>query len=161
MELLLVPVLPPSLILFPPGLEVLERFPFPLVDPVLPGQVMTHLPMDALDEIGKGSIGTGMTPLVGGYAMKDSKDFYRTALIKLDQAEKSMEPLAKRLNDGRIDKTYFKNEKAIVLLRDIIGFDYQILVEMLAERRGRESVWYRLKELSEMAQEAFSLVAES
>lgn len=117
--------------------------------------------MDELDEIGKGSVGTGMTPLVGGYAMKDSKDNYRAALIKLDAAEKSMEPLAKRFRDGRIDKSYFKNERALVLLRDLIDFNYQILLEMLSERRGRESVWYRLKELSEMAEGLYNLVAES
>ncbi|NHJ13921.1 MAG: hypothetical protein EAX95_09590 [Candidatus Thorarchaeota archaeon] len=117
--------------------------------------------MDELDEIGKGTLGTGMTPLVGGYAMKDPKDNYRTALIKLDAAEKSMEPLAKRFKDGRIDKSYFKNEKAFTLLRDIVDFEYQILVEMLAERRGRESVWYRLKEISDMTEEVFNLVAEN
>ena len=59
--------------------------------------------MDELDEIGKGSVGTGMTPLVGGYAMKDSQDSYRAALINLDSAEKAMEPLAKRIKDGRVN----------------------------------------------------------
>jgi hypothetical protein len=117
--------------------------------------------MDQLDEIGKGSVGAGMTPLVGGYAMKDPKDSYRAALIDLDSAKKAMEPLARRFKDGRVNKTHFKKEEALVLLKDLVDFDYNLLVEMLAERRGRESVWYRLKELSEKAESVFRLVAEN
>ncbi|MFX1370024.1 MAG: hypothetical protein ACFFAY_15635 [Promethearchaeota archaeon] len=117
--------------------------------------------MDELDEIGKGSVGTAMTPLVGGYAMKDPEDNYRVALIKLDAAEKAMQPLARRIKDGRVNDTHFKKPEALVLLKDLIELDYQILVEMLAERRGRESVWYRLKELSDKTESIFHLVAEN
>jgi hypothetical protein len=117
--------------------------------------------MEELDEIGKGSVGTGMTPLVGGYAMKDPEDNYRVALINLDAAEKALQPLARRIKDGRVNETHFKQADALILLKDLIEFDYQILVEMLAERRGRESVWYRLKELSDKTENVFRLVAEN
>ncbi len=116
--------------------------------------------MDSLDEIGKGSVGSGMTPLVGGYAIKDPKDQYRTALIKLDSAQKAMNPLTRRLKDGRVDQSHFKSEEALLLIRDLTEFDYDILVRSLAERRGRESAWYRMRELREKVQKAFDLVAD-
>jgi hypothetical protein len=116
--------------------------------------------MESLDEIGKASVGTGMTPLVGGYAMKDPKQHYRKALIKIDAAEKSLAPLAKRMQDGRVNETHFKNSNALVMLNDLTSFDYKILLHILSERRGRESVWYRLRELSETAEKVFNLVAE-
>ncbi|MGY5852624.1 MAG: hypothetical protein RTU92_03570 [Candidatus Thorarchaeota archaeon] len=116
--------------------------------------------MDALDEIGKGSVGSGMTPLVGGYAIKDPKDQYRTALIKLDSAQKAMNPLTRRLTDGRVDQSHFRSEEALLLIRDLTEFDYDILVRSLAERRGRESAWYRMRELREKVQKAFDLVAD-
>jgi len=114
--------------------------------------------MDVLDEMGRGSVGVGMTPLVGGFAMKDSKGGYRTALISLDSAEKALQPLAVRLRDGRVNATHFREERAMSLLGDLINFDYGVLISMLSERRGRESVWYRLGELSKIAEQAYQLV---
>lgn len=114
--------------------------------------------MDALDEIGKGSVGTGMTPLIGGYAMKDSKDNYRTALIKLDSARKALKPLAKRIADERVNDSHFSSGDAIVLIKDVTEFDYDILIDLLSERKGRESVWYRLRELKDKIEKAFRLV---
>ncbi len=116
--------------------------------------------MDALDEIGRGSVAVGVTPIVGGYAMRDPKEDYRAALISLDSAEKALEPLAKRLHDGRVDESHFKLPHAITLLTDLVDFDYNILIALLSERRGRESVWYRLDELSKKATAVFDLVAE-
>jgi hypothetical protein len=117
--------------------------------------------MDVLDEIGVASVGTGMTPLMGGYAMKDSKNNYRKARIELDAAEKSLEPLAKRVRDGRVNESHFIDPKALVLLKDIMDFDYQILMNLLLEGRGRESVWYRLRELSQKTEEIFGLVVDA
>ncbi len=114
--------------------------------------------MDVLDEMGRGSVGVGMTPLVGGFAMKDPKSGYRTALISLDCAEKALQPLAVRLRDGRVNATHFREERAMSLLGDLINFDYDVLISMLSERRGRESVWYRLSELSKIAEQAYQLV---
>ena len=37
--------------------------------------------MNTLDDIGRGSLGVGMTPLVGGYAMKDSKDVKKIRVV--------------------------------------------------------------------------------
>jgi len=116
--------------------------------------------MDALDEIGRGSLTVGVAPIVGGYAMKDPKENYRTALISLDSAEKALEPLARRLRDGRVDESYFKQAQAMTLLTDLVDFDYNILISLLSERRGRESVWYRLDELSKKAKAVFDLVAD-
>lgn len=115
--------------------------------------------MDALDEIGKGSLGTGMTPLFGGFAMKDPKKSYRTALIKLDSADKALQPLKIRLRDGRVNPTHFKDERAMVILKDLTEFDYNILIKLLSEQRGRDSVWYRLDELSKKAREVHDLVS--
>lgn len=115
--------------------------------------------MDLLDEIGRGSIGTGMTPLIGGYGMSDSTNNYRKAVVALDKAEKSLRPLAVRFRDGRVNSSHFDGGEAMVLLKDIVDFDYQILFDLLSQRRGRESVWYRLKELSEKAKRVFDMVA--
>lgn len=115
--------------------------------------------MDILDEIGRGSVGVGMTPLVGGYAMNDPASNYRRAIAELDKGEKSLRPLAVRFRDGRVNASHFSDEQAMVLLKDIVEFDYQLLFDMLAQRRGRESVWYRLKELSEKTQTVFKMVA--
>lgn len=116
--------------------------------------------MDALDTIGMGSMGAGMTPLVGGYAMSDDKDKYRSALVKLDSGRRSLEPLAKRVKDGRVDQSYFESEKAMTVLKDIIEYDYDLLIDLLAERKGRESVWYRLRELGEKIKKVFDMVSK-
>ena len=114
----------------------------------------------ALDAIGMGSMGASVTPLIGGYAMKDEKDRYRAALVKLDSGLRSLDPLAKRFRDGRVDDSYFKNERAVVLLTDIIKFNYDLLIELLAERKGKESVWFILKELTRKIKELFGLISE-
>ncbi|NWF95472.1 MAG: hypothetical protein HXY34_04980 [Candidatus Thorarchaeota archaeon] len=116
--------------------------------------------MDTLDEIGRGSVGVGMTPLLGGYAIKDPREYYREALIHLDSADKALEPLRKRLRDGRVDASHFRSEEAITHLNDIVSFDYHLLISMLAQRRGRESVWYRLDELSKKTKLVFDLVSD-
>ena len=116
--------------------------------------------MDSLDSIGMGSMGAGMTPLVGGYAMSDDKDKYRSALVKLDSGRKSLDPLAKRVRDGRVDQSYFDSEQAMILLKDIMDFDYVILIDLLAERKGRESVFYRLKELVDKIKQVFEMVSK-
>jgi hypothetical protein len=115
--------------------------------------------MDALDEIGKATVGPSMTPLLGGYAMRDPSKYYRTALIKLDSAENALHPLALRLKEGRVNSTHFRDEKAMVLLKDLTEFDYQVLINLLSDRRGRESVWYRLDELSKKAREIHEMVS--
>jgi hypothetical protein len=115
---------------------------------------------DNLDEIYKGSVGVGMTPLIGGYAIKDPKDNFRQALIKVDSAEKALMPLIKRFRDGRVNETHFTSERAIVILGDLAGMDYNILIQKLMEHRGRESTWYRLKELREKIAELLELIAE-
>ncbi len=115
--------------------------------------------MDALDEIGRGSIGTGMTPLVGGYGMEDPADRYRRALIELDSAEKSLKPLAIRVRDGRVNESHFQNEEAMNLLRDLVNFEYEILIKRISRREGRESVWYRLRETSGKCKEVYQQVA--
>ncbi len=116
--------------------------------------------MDTLDEIGRGSIGTGMTPLVGGFAMSDPKDNYRSALIEVDKVEKSLRPLSKRYEDGRVNASHFKDEEAMKILQDIAQFEYQIIFDRLSKREGKETVWYRLRELSEKIEKVFRLVAE-
>ncbi|MFW9787267.1 MAG: hypothetical protein ACFFE2_02965 [Candidatus Thorarchaeota archaeon] len=116
---------------------------------------------DALDEMFKGSVGVGMTPLVGGYAIKDDKEHYRHALINVDSAEKALLPLTKRFRDGRVNESHFKSEKAMVILGDIAGMDYDLLIKMLVEQRGRESTWYRLKELREKISELIELIADA
>jgi hypothetical protein len=115
---------------------------------------------DALDEIGKGQMGVGMTPLVGGYAIKDPQDHYRQALIKVDAAEKALLPLTKRFKDGRVNESHFTKERAIVILGDLSGMNYTILIQKLLEGSGRESTWYRLKELREKIAELCELIEE-
>ncbi|MFW9920665.1 MAG: hypothetical protein ACFFED_13760, partial [Candidatus Thorarchaeota archaeon] len=104
--------------------------------------------MDALDAIADGSVGTGMTPLIGGYAMPDPKEKYRSALIDIDSTEKALKPLVKRVSDGRVNKSHFQSDEAMIILKDIAEFEYDILLAKLQEKTGRESVWYRLRELS-------------
>jgi hypothetical protein len=116
--------------------------------------------MDALDDIGKASTHSAMTGIIGGILLKNSEDNYRTAIMKLDAAEKSLYPLARRIRDGRVNESHFGNPEALLLLRDIIDFDYGILLQLLSERRGRDSVWYRLRELNEKTESAFNLVSE-
>lgn len=116
--------------------------------------------MDALDEIGRGSIGAGMTPLIGGYAMKDPKSFYRTALINIDSMEKALRPLAIRVRDGRVNKSHFTEERALVILMDIIETDYDYVIVRLSNEMGRDSAWYKLREIRAKIKEVFELVAE-
>jgi len=116
--------------------------------------------MDALDEIGKGSMAVGMTPLIGGYGMKDPKSHYRGALIEIDSAERALKPLTTRYKDGRVNASHFKDEKAMTLLQDLEGMDYSFLIRRLTESSGRESTWYRLKELRAKIAELLSLIEE-
>ncbi len=117
--------------------------------------------MDTLDEIGKGSLGVGMTPLVGGYAIKDPKSNYRSALIEIDSAERALEPLMTRFKDGRVNESHFKSKEAIVLLGDLAGVDYNYIVRRLADQTGRESTWYRLKELRAKIEQLLGLIADA
>jgi hypothetical protein len=116
--------------------------------------------MDALDEIGKGSMGVGMTPLLGGYGMKDPKSHYRGALFEIDSAERALKPLITRYKDGRVNASHFKDERAMTLLQDLEGMDYSFLIRKLTESSGRESTWYRLKELRTKIAELLTLVEE-
>lgn len=115
---------------------------------------------DSLDEVSKGSIGVGMTPLVGGYAIKDPKNHYRQALINVDSAENALVPLTKRFKDGRVNESHFTSEKAMVILGDLAGMDYNLLIQKLMGQSGRESTWYRLKELREKIAELIDLISE-
>ncbi len=117
--------------------------------------------MTTLDEIGRGSVGVGMTPLVGGYAIKDPKENYRTALINIDSAEKALKPLIKRFKDGRVNQSHFTSDRAIVILGDIAGLEFDILIRKLTEGSGRESIWYRLKEIRAKMNELQELIAET
>ena len=114
--------------------------------------------MDALDEIGKGSMGVGMTPLIGGYGIKDSKSHYRGALFEIDSAERALIPLTARYKDGRVNASHFKDEKAMTLLQDLEGMNYSILIRKLTEQSGRESIWLRLKELRAKIEELLTLI---
>ena len=116
--------------------------------------------MDALDEIGKGSLGVGMTPLIGGYGMKDPKSHYRGALFEIDSAERALKPLTTRYKDGRVNASHFKSEQAMVLLQDLEGMNYSILIKKLVEQSGRESIWYRLKELRGKIEELLTLIED-
>jgi hypothetical protein len=116
--------------------------------------------MDALDEIGRSSVATGMTPLIGGYGIRDGKSEFRTALIKLDSAEKALDPLVKRYHDGRVNASHFTSERAMVILGDLAEADYEILVKKLMDNTGRESVWYRLRELRKKIAELLTLIAK-
>lgn len=116
--------------------------------------------MDALDAISDGSVGTGMTPLIGGYAMPDPKENYRSALIDIDATEKALNPLIKRFTDGRVNSSHFQGDEAMMLLKDIAEFEYDILLAKLSEKTGRESVWYRLRELSEKVERVYRLVSK-
>lgn len=116
--------------------------------------------MDALDEIGKGSMGAGMTPLIGGYGMKDSKSHYRGALFEIDSAERSLKPLTSRYKDGRVNVSHFKSEQAMILLQDLEGMNYSLLIKKLVGQSGRESIWYRLKELRGKIAELLTLIED-
>ena len=116
--------------------------------------------MDSLDEIGRGSLGVGMTPLVGGYAIKDPKENYRQALINLDSAEKALKPLITRYRDGRVNESHFTSERAMIILGDLAGIEYGILIRKLSEGGGRESTWYRLKDFRAKMTELKGLIAE-
>jgi hypothetical protein len=117
--------------------------------------------MDELDEVGRGSVGVGMTPLIGGYAIKDPKSHYRNALIEIDSAEQSLKPLITRFKDGRVNKSHFKSENALILLGDLAGVDYDIFVRRLADQQGRESTWYRLKELRKKIYDLIQLTEDN
>ncbi len=117
--------------------------------------------MDALDDIGKASSRTAMTGIFGGFVLKSSEENYRTAILKLDAAEKALYPLARRVRDGRVNESHFNNPEALLLLRDIVDFDYGILIQFLSERKGRDSVWYRLRDLSKKIEEIFDLVVDA
>ncbi|MHA1960961.1 MAG: hypothetical protein ACW99U_12060 [Candidatus Thorarchaeota archaeon] len=116
--------------------------------------------MEALDEIGRGSLGAGMSPLVGGYAMREPKEKFRSALISIDSAETALGPLIKRVDDGRVNASHFKSERALAILQDVIDADYNQMVARLSRGEGRESSWYRLRELSDKVKDAFELVAD-
>jgi len=116
--------------------------------------------MDALDEIGKSSMGVGMTPLIGGYGIKDPKSHYRGALFEIDSAERALKPLTTRYKDGRVNASHFKDEKAMTLLQDLEGMDYSFLIRRLTESSGRDSTWYRLKELRAKIAELLTLIEE-
>lgn len=116
--------------------------------------------MDALDEVGRSSVATGMTPLIGGYGIKDGRSEFRTALIKVDSGEKALEPLLKRFRDRRVNMTHFTSERALVILNDLAGADFDMLVKKLMDNTGRESVWYRLREIRATISELLTLVAE-
>jgi hypothetical protein len=118
--------------------------------------------MDILDEIAKPSASAQLGSfVVGGFFFQDKDHEYGNALIKLDAGENSLEPLAKRVRDGRVNATHFTDDYALTLLSDIIDYEYQILINLLAERKGRESVWYRLKELNDKIQQVMDLIAET
>jgi hypothetical protein len=117
--------------------------------------------MDALDDIGKASSRTAMTGIFGGFILKNSEENYRAAILKLDAAEKALYPLARRVRDGRVNESHFNNPEALLLLRDIVDFDYGILMQFLSERKGRDSVWYRLRDLSHKIEEIFELVVDA
>ncbi|MCK4740517.1 MAG: hypothetical protein KAT22_03160 [Candidatus Thorarchaeota archaeon] len=117
--------------------------------------------MDVLDELGRASLGAGMTPFFGGYLMKDPKDNYRTARIEVESAKKALYPLTKRFRDGRVNAEHFTDEEALTHLKDLTEFDYQLLIKLLLECKGRESVWYRLEELSNKAKAVFEKVADT
>jgi hypothetical protein len=115
--------------------------------------------MVSLDDIGRGSVGTGMTPILGGYGIPDDKSQYREAFIKIDSAEKALEPLLKRYKDGRVNQSHFNSDKAIVYLGDLDGMDFELLLNNLLKKRGRESTWYRLKELRQKIAELLEMIA--
>ncbi len=115
--------------------------------------------MDALDAIGDGSLGAGMTTIIGGYAMPNPKENYRSALIDIDSAEKALKPLIRRFNDGRVNREHFADDEAVTLMTDIAGFEYDILIMKLKNKTGRESVWYRLRDLSIKIEKVYRLVS--
>ena len=115
--------------------------------------------MTALDDIGRGSVGTGMTPILGGYGIPDDKSQYREAFIKIDSAEKALVPLLKRYRDGRVNDSHFTSERALVFLGDLDGMNFELLMDNLLKKRGRESTWYRLKELRQKIADLVGMIA--
>jgi hypothetical protein len=59
-----------------------------------------------------------------------------------------------------VNASHFKDEEAMTLLQDMAQFEYEIIFNKLSKREGRETVWYRLRELSEKVEKAFKLVIE-
>ncbi len=116
--------------------------------------------MNTLDDIGKGSLGYALTPFVGLYAVKDPKSNYRSALIEIDSAEQALRPLITRFRDGRVNESHFKSKNALVLLGDLAGVDYCIIVRKLVDQSGRDSTWHRRRELRAKIEELMSLVAD-
>jgi len=116
--------------------------------------------MDFLDEIGRGSLGPGMTSIFGGYLLKDWKGYYRTARIEVESAERALYPLTKRFRDGRVNAEHFTDEVALTLLKDLTEFDYQIPIRLLWAHKSYESVWYQLEELSKKAKAILEKVAD-
>lgn len=92
--------------------------------------------------------------------MKDGKSEYRTAVIKVDSGEKALAPLVKRFRDGRVNESHFESEQAMIVLKDLAEADFNILVSKLMQNTGRESVWYRLREIRGKIAELLSLVAD-
>ena len=118
--------------------------------------------MNILDKMGETSVSAGVsTPVIGGYLIRDDEKEYRKALITLDTAERALHPLAKRIRDGQVNSSHFNDDQALILLKDLTDFEYQLLVNLLAERRSRESVWYRLREITEKIEKVIELIAES
>ena len=115
--------------------------------------------MEFLDEIGRGSLGPGMTSIFGGYVLKDWKGYYRSARIEVESAERAIYPLTKRFRDGRVNAEHFTDEEALTLLKDLTEFDYQVPIRLLWAHKSRESVWYQLEELSKKAKAVLEKVA--
>ena len=116
--------------------------------------------MEFLDEIGRGSLGPGMTSIFGGYLLKDWKGYYRTARVEVESAERAIYPLTKRFRDGRVNAEHFIDEEALLLLKDLAEFDYQIPIRLLWAHKSHESVWYQLEELSKKAKAVLEKVAD-
>ncbi len=116
--------------------------------------------MDALDDKTRWSLRPVLTSIFGGYLTKDRAANYQKASIEGALAEKALYPLTRRFRDGRVNAEHFKDKEALTLLKDLTEFDYQVLIRLLLERKGRESAWYRLEELSKKAKAVLEEVAD-
>ncbi len=116
--------------------------------------------MDALDDKTRWSHRPVMTYMFGGYLTKDRKTNYHKASIEVASAEKALYPLTRRFRDGRVNAEHFKDKEALTLLKDMTEFDYQELIRLLLERKGRESAWYRLEGLRKKAKAVLEKVAD-
>jgi len=116
--------------------------------------------MDALDDKTRWSLRPVLTSIFGGYLTKDRKANYHKASIEVALAEKALYPLTRRFRDGRVNAEHFKDKEALTLLKDLTEFGYQELIRLLLERKGRESAWYRLEELSKKAKAVLEKVAD-